>query len=66
MNGAGLSLALKLALRELREPLGWEWHEDFGDVSGRIAKMQERRNRPKPVAKKPEPPKKPRRDPPPL
>jgi hypothetical protein len=54
------------AERELHEPLGWEWHEDFDDISGRIAKAKERRNRPRPVEKKPEPPKKPRRDPPPL
>jgi hypothetical protein len=50
--------------RELREPLGWEWHEAFTDVSGRMARAQANRNRPRP--EKPEPPKKPRRDPPPL
>jgi hypothetical protein len=52
------------AQRELREPLGWEWHEAFTDVSGRIAKAQAGKNRPKP--NRPEPPRKPRRDPPPL
>jgi hypothetical protein len=52
------------AERELREPLGWEWHEAFSDVSGRIAKAQAGKNRPRP--NKPETPKKPRRDPPPL
>jgi hypothetical protein len=52
------------AERELREPLGWEWHEAFSDVSGRIAKAQAGKNRPRP--NKPETPRKPRRDPPPL
>jgi hypothetical protein len=52
------------AERELREPLGWEWSETFTDVSGRMARAKEGRNRPRPA--KPEPPKKPRRDPPPL
>jgi hypothetical protein len=52
------------AQRELREPLGWEWQEAFSDVSGRIAKAQAGKNRPKPA--RPEPPRKPRRDPPPL
>jgi hypothetical protein len=52
------------AQRELREPLGWEWHEAFSDVSGRIAKAQAGKNRPKPARS--EPPRKPRRDPPPL
>lgn len=52
------------AERELRDPLGWEWHEEFTDVSGRIARAQAAKNRPRPD--RPEPPKKPRRDPPPL
>jgi hypothetical protein len=52
------------AERELREPLGWEWHEVFSDVSGRIAKAQAGKNRPRPDRR--EPPRKPRRDPPPL
>jgi hypothetical protein len=52
------------AERELREPLGWEWHEAFTDVAGRIAQAQAARNRPRP--ERPEPPRKPRRDPPPL
>jgi hypothetical protein len=52
------------AEKELKQPLGWEWHESFTDVQGRVAKAEARRNRPKPD--KPEPPKKPRRDPPPL
>src|SRR5262249_53251362 len=52
------------AEKELREPLGWEWHESFNDHAGRIARAQARRNQPRP--QKPEVPKKPRRDPPPL
>ncbi|HEY2253655.1 MAG TPA: hypothetical protein VGH74_21425 [Planctomycetaceae bacterium] len=52
------------AQKELKQPLGWEWHELFTDVSGRLAEAKANKNRPKPD--KPEPPKKPRRDPPPL
>lgn len=52
------------AERELHDPLGWEWHESFTDVAGRVAQAQARRNRPRP--QQPEPPAKPRRPPPPL
>jgi hypothetical protein len=52
------------AERELRDPLGWEWHEMYTGVAERIARNEKNRNRPKPERK--EPPKKPRRDPPPL
>lgn len=54
------------AEKELRQPLGWEWHEQFSDVAGRIAKAEANRNRPRPEQPKPDPPKKPRRDPPAL
>jgi hypothetical protein len=53
------------AAQELREPLGWEWHESFTDVAGRIAQMEADRNRPR-MNEPPEPPRKPRRDPPAL
>ncbi len=52
------------AERELREPLGWEWHESFSDVAGRIAKAQTVKDRLQPMRR--DPPRKPRRDPPPL
>ena len=52
------------AEKELKRPLGWEWQERFTDVSGRVARAEANRNRPRPD--KPEPPKKLRRDPPPL
>jgi hypothetical protein len=53
------------AERELREPLGWAWHERFTDVASRIARAQNAgNNRPRPET--PEPPRKPRRDPPAL
>jgi hypothetical protein len=52
------------AERELREPLGWEWREEFTDVAGRIARTEEARNQPRP--ERPEPPRKLRRDPPAL
>lgn len=52
------------AERELREPLGWEWHEAFTNVQNRIAQAQANRNRPRP--ERPDRPTKPRRDPPPL
>jgi len=32
--------------RELREPLGWEWHEAFTDVSGPNREAQAGKNRP--------------------
>ncbi|HVT28460.1 MAG TPA: VWA domain-containing protein, partial [Lacipirellulaceae bacterium] len=54
-----------VAERELREPLGWEWHETFSDVDGRIAQARARRNRPRPQQPKAAP-SKPRRAPPPL
>jgi hypothetical protein len=49
---------------ELREPFGWQWHEMFTDVAGRLARAEEMRNRPRP--ERPESPRKPRRDPPAL
>jgi hypothetical protein len=52
------------AERELREPFGWEWHEEFTDVAGRLARAEAARNRPRP--EQPMPPQKPRRDPPAL
>jgi len=52
------------AEEELRQPLGWKWDERFTDVAGRLARMAEARNRPRP--ERPEPPGKPRRDPPAL
>ncbi|MEX0612229.1 MAG: VWA domain-containing protein, partial [Pirellulales bacterium] len=52
------------AERELREPFGWEWREEFTDVAGRLARAEAARNRPRP--ERPEPPRKPRRDPPAL
>jgi von Willebrand factor type A domain len=52
------------AARELREPLGWKWQERFTDLAGRMARAQARNNRPQP--ERPEPPAKPRRDPPKL
>jgi hypothetical protein len=52
------------AEKELRQPFGWEWREQFSDVQGRIARAERNRNQPRP--ERPEPPKKPRRDPPPL
>jgi hypothetical protein len=52
------------AAQELRQPIGWEWSESFTDVAGRLARAEAARNRPRP--EKPEPPRKPRRDPPAL
>jgi hypothetical protein len=52
------------AEQELKQPLGWEWRERFSDVAGRIARAEANQNRPRP--ERPEPPKKQRRDPPPL
>jgi hypothetical protein len=52
------------ATEELRQPLGWKWTERFTDVAGRLAQMQNGNNRPRPEM--PEPPRKPRRDPPAL
>jgi hypothetical protein len=54
------------AEEELRQPLGWKWTERFTDVAGRLARMEEARNRPRPRPEMPEPPRKPRRDPPAL
>jgi hypothetical protein len=53
------------AEKELKQPLGWEWSERFSDVAGRLARAEANQNRPRPV-ERPEPPKKARRDPPPL
>lgn len=52
------------AAAELRQPLGWAWHEEFTDVAGRLARAEANRNRPRP--ERPDPPRKPRRDPPAL
>jgi hypothetical protein len=52
------------ATRELRQPLGWKWHELFTDVAGRLA--QNRGNDSPPRPETPAPPPKPRRDPPAL
>jgi hypothetical protein len=52
------------AERELRDPLGWEWREMYTGVAERLARNEANKNRPRPERK--EPPKKPRRDPPPL
>ncbi len=54
------------AKRELSEPLGWQWRERFTNVAARVAeaqRMAQNRNRPQ---RPPEPPAKPRRDPPTL
>jgi hypothetical protein len=52
------------AEQELRQPFGWEWRETFTDVAGRLAQAEAARNRPRP--ERPDPPRKPRRDPPKL
>lgn len=36
------------AERELATPLGWEWGETFHDVAGRIARLEEMANMPRP------------------
>jgi hypothetical protein len=54
------------AEKELHEPLGWKWHERFNDVAGRIARAQNGNNNNRPRSEMPEPPRKPRRDPPAL
>jgi hypothetical protein len=59
----GTPWAMEAAV-ELREPFGWEWHEAFSDIAGRLAQAEANRNRPRP--ERPEPPRKPRRDPPAL
>ena len=52
------------AEKSCKQPFGWEWHEAFTDVAGRMA---QRRSEPQsPAPERPEPPRKPRRDPPPL
>jgi hypothetical protein len=53
------------AARELREPLGWQWHERFTDVAGRIARANNANND-RSRLDVPEPPRKPRRNPPAL
>lgn len=53
------------AAQELRAPLGWEWHERFTDVAGRMARAQQGNNN-TPAPERPQPPPKPRRDPPAL
>jgi hypothetical protein len=52
------------AAQELKQPLGWEWDEEFTDIAGRMARAEANRNRPRP--ERPDPPRKPRRDPPAL
>jgi hypothetical protein len=54
------------AEKELREPLGWQWHERFNDVAGRLARAQNNNGNNRPRPDSPEPPRKPRRDPPAL
>jgi hypothetical protein len=54
------------AEQELREPLGWQWQERFNDVAGRLARAQNNNNNNRPRPQAPEPPRKPRRDPPAL
>jgi hypothetical protein len=54
------------AARELREPLGWQWHERFTDVVGRLARANNGNNNNRPPSEAPDPPRKPRRDPPAL
>lgn len=51
------------AKRELRQPLGWRWDEEFTNVAAQLAEAQANRRRPPRPA---EPPVKPRRDPPAL
>jgi len=63
---AGTPWAL-LANRELRQPVGWEWHEEFTDVAGRTRRAQQQAsNRPARPAATPVAQPKPRRDPPAL
>jgi len=52
------------AAEELKHPLGWEWDEEFTDVAGRLARAEANRNQPRP--ERPDPPRRPRRDPPAL
>jgi hypothetical protein len=52
------------AAKELKQPMGWEWTETFTDVAGRMARAEANRNRPRP--ERPDPDRKPRRDPPAL
>lgn len=51
------------ANRELQQPLGWSWDEEFTNVATQVAEAQAARRRPPRPA---EPPSKPRRDPPAL
>lgn len=51
------------AKREMQQPLGWRWDEEFSNVAAQIAEAQSARRRPPRPA---EPPGKPRRDPPAL
>jgi hypothetical protein len=55
-----------LAQQELKEPLGWAWHERFTGVAARRAERQANNNRPRRPANRVEAPPKPRRDPPAL
>ncbi len=57
-------LAAGFTERELEQPLGWQWREQFTNVAARVAQAQNgNRRRPPPPAG---PPAKPRRDPPAL
>jgi hypothetical protein len=60
---AGTPWAME-ASQELKEPMGWEWHERFTDVAGQKARAAGQGKRPQ----QPEPtaPQKPHRDPPAL
>ena len=53
------------AQRELAEPLGWQWQEQFTNVAARVAQAQQGANNRRPPAPA-NPPQKPRRDPPAL
>lgn len=52
------------AKRELKQPLGWKWTEDFSDVARRLAENQNGNRRRRPERQMP--PEMPRRDPPAL
>jgi hypothetical protein len=54
------------AAEELKQPFGWEWNEEFTDIAGRLARAEANRNQPQPRPTRPDPPRKPRRDPPAL
>ena len=45
------------AEKELKQPLGWEWHELFTDVAGKLPKPKPKKTAPSPT--NPSPPKNP-------